>query len=161
MNKFRLLAVTLFAMLAATAWAQDDYVNDETVPDNDETLAEVIDSKQYNKWTSSKNFVLGVKSMTQEIDAVATDDAEVDETEPYKSAIALFKKELKQHPRNAYAKCNIAICETHVASISLNKTLTIIGFHCIFDITYSISVINIISFSRIILFRQLPRITIG
>ena len=123
MNKFRILAATLIAMLAATAWCQDDYVNDETVPDNDETLAEVIDSKQYNKWTSSKNFVLGVQSMTHEIDDVATDDAEVDEAEPYKSAIALFKKELKQHPRNAYAKCNIAICETHIASINLNKTL--------------------------------------
>ena len=51
MNKFRILAATLIAMLAATAWCQDDYVNDETVPDNDETLAEVIDSKQHNKWT--------------------------------------------------------------------------------------------------------------
>lgn len=123
MNKFRILAATLIAMLSATAWCQDDYVNDETVPDNAETLAEVIDSKQHNKWTGSKNFVLGVQSMTHEIDDVATDDAEVDEAEPYKSAIALFKKELKQHPRNAYAKCNIAICETHIASISLNKTL--------------------------------------
>lgn len=123
MNKLRILAIALFAMLAATAWCQDDYVNDETVPDNDETLAEVIDSKQYNKWTSSKNFVLGVKSMTQEIDAVATDDAEVDETEPYKSAITFFNKELKQHPRNAYAKCNIALCECHIATISLNMLL--------------------------------------
>lgn len=123
MNKFRILAVTLFAMLAATAWAQDDYVNDETVPDNDETLAEVIDSKQYNKWTSSKNFELGVMSMTLEMDDVAPADAEIDETEPYKSAIVFFNKELKQHPRNAYAKCNIALCESHIASISLNMLL--------------------------------------
>ena len=68
MNKFRILAITLFAMLAATAWAQDDYVNDETVPDNDETQAEVIDSKQYNKWANSKNFKLGVQMMNKSIE---------------------------------------------------------------------------------------------
>ena len=124
MNKFRLLAITLFAMLAATtAWCQDDYIYDEAVPNNDETLAEVIDSKQYNKWTGSKNFELGVKSMTQETAVAAAPDEELDETAHYKSAITFFNKELKQHPRNAYAKCNIALCECHIASISLNMLL--------------------------------------
>ena len=124
MNKFRILAITLFAMLAVnTAWCQDGYVADEAMPENEEMQTEFIDSKQYNKWTNSKNFKLGVESMTREMDAVATAEVEVDEAEPYKNAISFFKKELKQHPRNAYAKCNIAICENHIASITLNKTL--------------------------------------
>ena len=59
MNKFRILAITLFAMLATTAaWTQDDY---ETTSIDDETQTEVIDSKQYNKWANSKNFKLGVQ----------------------------------------------------------------------------------------------------
>ena len=118
MNKLRILAITLFAMLAASAtWGQDDY---ETTPVNDETQSEAIDSKQYNKWRSSKNFKQGVQMMNKGIEA---SDEENDELEPYKSAIIFFNKELKQHPLNAYAKCNIAICETHIAGITLNKTM--------------------------------------
>ena len=118
MNKFRILAITLFAMLATTAaWTQDDY---ETTSTDDETQTEVIDSKQYNKWANSKNFKLGVQMMNKVIE---TSEEENNELEPYETAASLFKKELKQHPKNGYAKCNLAICESHVANITVNKFL--------------------------------------
>ena len=118
MNKFRILAITLFAMLATTAaWTQDDY---ETTSIDDETQTEVIDSKQYNKWANSKNFKLGVQMMNKVIE---TSEEENNELEPYETAASLFKKELKQHPKNGYAKCNLAICESHVANITVNKFL--------------------------------------
>ena len=116
MKKFRIIAITIIAMLASgAAWAQDE---NET-PADDETT-EVIDSKQYNKWTNSLNFKLGLLTMNKGINS---SDEESDELEPYEKAASLFKKELKQHPKNGYAKCNLAICESHVANITVNKFL--------------------------------------
>jgi len=64
-------------------------------------LAEAIDfdaipvNSSLNKWASSKYFAKG-------IDAI--NDYE------YETAITMFEKEVKQHPSNGYAICNLAQC---------------------------------------------------
>ena len=52
------------------------------------------DSDQYNQWTTSSNFVNGMKIIKEG----KQDDID--------NAISYFDKELKQHPLNGYALCN-------------------------------------------------------
>ena len=53
-----------------------------------------FDSDQYNQWTTSTNFVNGMKIIKEG----KQDDID--------NAISYFDKELKQHPLNGYALCN-------------------------------------------------------
>ena len=53
-----------------------------------------FDSDQYNQWTTSSNFVNGMKIIKEG----KQDDID--------NAISYFDKELKQHPLNGYAICN-------------------------------------------------------
>ncbi len=75
------LALLLFSM-CLTAVAEDF----DGIP---------INSKQ-NKWASSKYFAKG-------IEAISDDDLEM--------ALDMFEKEVKQHPSNGYAICNLAQCQ--------------------------------------------------
>ena len=56
-----------------------------------------FDSDQYNKWSTSDNFVEGLKILKH------GNEAEID------NAISYFDKEFKQHPSNGYALCNKSI----------------------------------------------------
>lgn len=56
-----------------------------------------FDSDQYNQWTTSPNFVNGIKLIKEG----KQDDID--------DAISYFDKELKQHPSNGYALCNKAM----------------------------------------------------
>lgn len=58
--------------------------------------ASPISSEQYNKWNTSKPFVDGIESI---------------ENINLPEAIKAFNKELKLHPGNAYAKCNLVIAQ--------------------------------------------------
>ena len=58
-----------------------------------EFTATPINSEQYNKWKTSKPF-------TQALEALQNDET--------KDAVDGFTKELKLHPDNAYAMCNLA-----------------------------------------------------
>jgi tetratricopeptide (TPR) repeat protein len=53
-----------------------------------------FDSDQYNQWTTSANFVNGIKIIKEG----KQDDID--------NAISYFDKEIKQHPLNGYALCN-------------------------------------------------------
>lgn len=55
-----------------------------------------ISSEQYNRWNTSKPFVAGIESI---------------ENSNLPEAIKAFNKELKLHPGNAYAKCNLVIAQ--------------------------------------------------
>lgn len=76
--KLKTIILTIAALLAATAQA-GDY---ETI---------TVNSQKYNKWSSSQNFINGVKAF---------------EDYYYNVAIEAFKKELKLHPANVYAALN-------------------------------------------------------
>lgn len=52
-----------------------------------------INSEQYNKWSGSKHFVAGLESLVADSSRDAVDE---------------FTLELKQHPLNGYAVCNLA-----------------------------------------------------
>lgn len=104
LNNIKILAIVV---LMATAWqvvlAQD------IATDDDIEMVEVsegIDSKQYNKWTKSANFKNGVDAMNKQ---------------KYEQAESLLEKELKQHPRNGYAQCNLAWCKYLDTSAALNE----------------------------------------
>lgn len=61
---------------------------------------EYFDSKKHNKWHNSPNFKKAL--------AILND---IDETEDidYAEAITLLESEIKQHPTNGYALCNLAV----------------------------------------------------
>lgn len=75
------LALLLFAMCMTTLAEDFDGI--------------LVNSKQ-NKWALSKYFAKG-------IEAISDDDLEM--------AIDMFEKEVKQHPSNGYAVCNLAECQ--------------------------------------------------
>ena len=78
-------------------------------------LIPAVDNRQYNKWTDSKLFRQGYEAlsyeslaakMAREIDVI---DADI--TVALDSTIKILEQELKQHPRNGYAACNLAIAK--------------------------------------------------
>ncbi len=129
MNNLKFYAFLVFALFVASNINAHNNLGFERDEDNNavDTAVEVVsysdafDSKQYNKWTKSTNFVKGIELMDNAI--LTTYDDSEDETVPYKNAIDFFQKELKQHAKNGYAKCNIAVCQQHIAGITLNKFL--------------------------------------
>ena len=139
MNNLKFFAIIAFALFAAIAInAQHNYAFE---PDETDLVAvdsvedvvleqvapielETIDSEQYNKWSKSSNFVKGIEAMFY-ASSISDDSISINEDKiaVYKKAITFFQKELKQHPKNGYAKCNIAMCKHHIASSTLNKYL--------------------------------------
>lgn len=64
------------------------------LPAHAESTVTSINSEQYNKWKDSKPFVEGLKALEDEESATAFDS---------------FTQELKLHPKNGYAMCNLAL----------------------------------------------------
>lgn len=118
-NTMRLMLLALLAAVACqTARAQDGDMPDFAFASQEPLETEKFDSKQHNKWARSTNFARGIKAMD---DAINSDgDSELD---VYDKAITCFNKEIKQHPSNGYALCNLALCQYHRATIALNKYL--------------------------------------
>lgn len=134
MNNLKIFTIIAFALFATIAVnAHPNYVVEhlngipvDSVSSNSENLvpiSETFNSEQHNKWSKSTNFVKGIEAMHQasSIDLYDDQEEDVDETVPYLNAISFFQKELKQHPKNGYAKCNIAMCKYRIATINLNK----------------------------------------
>lgn len=101
-----MMLMVLIAISSPLATAQDNATSEESE-------SEIINSEQYNKWKNSKNFVAGVKEF----------DNEDFEDDTYEKALGFFQKEVKQHPANGYAYCNMALCQKYIALIALNKQL--------------------------------------
>lgn len=103
---YNVLAIVLLMVVSVDIAAQE--------VDTEELVVEntVFDSKKYNKWTNSTNFRKGAKEMSA---ATENDD--------FKKAVRFFEKEIKQHPRNGYALCNIALCNSTIAQSSLNQLI--------------------------------------
>lgn len=121
----KVILAIAFVQIFTMAWAQDKDIDTLTSEGDEspELYAEYFDSKQYNEWTNSTNFVQGIQFMNLSLEATSSLEEEKDEKEPYTQAIAEFQKEIKQHPRNGYALCNIALCQVHFANIELNQFL--------------------------------------
>lgn len=81
--KFRTLTVALLLAIGFVLCAQAQ-----------ETSVTSINSEQYNKWKDSKPFVEGLKALEEEESRTAFDS---------------FTQELKLHPKNGYAMCNLAL----------------------------------------------------
>ena len=103
---YNVLAIVLLMVVSVDIAAQE--------VDTEELVVEntVFDSKKYNKWTNSTNFRKGAKEMSA---ATENDD--------FKKAVRFFEKEIKQHPRNGYALCNMALCNSTIAQSSLNQLI--------------------------------------
>lgn len=96
-------------MLIAVAW-QCAQAQDVVASDNNDVneVSEALDSKHYNKWTKSANFKNGIKAM---------------DTQQYDKSTSLLEKELKQHPHNGYAQCNLAWCKYLSTSAAFNEAV--------------------------------------
>ena len=72
---------------------------------------EYFDSKKHNKWHNSPNFKKAL--------AILND---VDETEDidYAEAITLLESEIKQHPTNGYALCNLAVASVNDDAVKMS-----------------------------------------
>lgn len=75
---------------------------------------EYFDSKKCNKWHNSPNFK---KALTILNDVV--EDEEID----YADVIALLENEIKQHPSNGYALCNLAIASINDDDVKMSKLI--------------------------------------
>lgn len=75
-------------------------------------LIPAVDNRQYNKWTDSKLFRQGYEALSYEsLSAKMAREIDVDITVALDSTINILEQELKQHPRNGYAACNLAIAK--------------------------------------------------
>ena len=93
--RFRIVLSTLLALVVSVAAIAD------------ELKSNIVNTKQ-NKWSSSRYFVKGVE---------AYDDVEID------VAIEMFEKELKLHPSNGYAQCNLALSRYMQAMYEMKSVL--------------------------------------
>lgn len=91
-----------------SAWAQDeiDYAFDTVAVAVDDIA---ITSEVFNQWNDSEPFVNGVEALNY--------------GEGFDAAAGYFEQELKLHPANGYALCNLALCKSHQASVALNESL--------------------------------------
>ncbi len=78
---------------------------------------EYFDSKKHNKWHSSPNFKKAL--------AILNDVREYEEID-YAAAIALLESEIKQHPANGYALCNLAVAS--INDDALKMSMLIVAF---------------------------------
>ena len=69
-------------------------------------LIPAVESKQYNQWSNSELFRLGVETLNS-YDA----DNRHDNVELLDAAISCLEQEVAQHPGNGYAACNLAIAK--------------------------------------------------
>lgn len=75
-------------------------------------LIPAVDNRQYNKWTDSKLFRQGYEALSYEsLSAKMAREIDVDITVALDPTIKILEQELKQHPRNGYAACNLAIAK--------------------------------------------------
>ena len=93
LKKYRVIAllIALVAVWAPGAWAQAPV----DVAEIDSVESETFNSQQFNKWKSSKKFVAGVEAY---------------DNDKYADALKHFNAEVKAHPANGYAYCNISLC---------------------------------------------------
>ena len=85
------------------------HAQDEICEDTDTVVIanEAITGASFNQWIDSEPFKKGVEAL--------------DFGDDYNGAATLFIEELKLHPNNGYAMCNLAICKNHIANATLNK----------------------------------------
>ena len=96
------LAVLMGAWQAA--WAQDDIAEEVDSVFTQEALT----GEGFNPWSDSDPFLQGVKELDLSLD--------------YDKAASCFSQELKLHPSNGYAMCNLAMSKSHQAEVTLNKS---------------------------------------
>ena len=96
------LAVLMGAWQAA--WAQDDIAEEVDSVFTQEALT----GEGFNPWSDSDPFLQGVKELDLSLD--------------YDKAASCFSQELKLHPSNGYAMCNLAMGKSHQAEVTLNKS---------------------------------------
>ncbi len=96
-NKYSVLLMFIAAM--TMTWTQ--VAAQQQTGEDDHYL---IASKKYNKWNTSKQFVAGFKAF---------------DSDAYDDALKQFEKEVKLHPGNGYALCNLGIVKKIIA---FNKT---------------------------------------
>lgn len=108
-TKFNNIKILAMAVLLAATW-QGVLAQDIVDDDNLEMVevSEGIDSKQYNKWTRSSHFKNGVDAMNKQ---------------KYEIAEEMLVKELKQHPHNGYAQCNLAWCKYLATNAAFNEVV--------------------------------------
>lgn len=91
------LAVAIFAASGMAGTAQN--LTGEYDDSN-----EYFDSKKHNKWHTSPNFKKAL-DILKNVD----EDDDID----YDEAVDLLESEIKQHPANGYALCNLAVARTN------------------------------------------------
>lgn len=102
------LCVALLLGAWHSAWAQDepDYAFDSVAVAVDDIA---ITSAEFNQWNNSEPFVNGVEALNND--------------EEFEVAAGYFEQELKLHPTNGYALCNLSLCKSHLASMALNESI--------------------------------------
>lgn len=109
-----LCAMCLFT--AYDSWAMTPASPDEEEAATDE-FSETFNSKKFNKWKNSHNFVTALKFFETDY------SEEEDEKSVYLDAISYLDKEIKQHPSNGYAFCNKAFFQRLIAENTFNMWL--------------------------------------
>lgn len=94
MKPGRLLFILLALAVCFTAAAQD-------------SDAITVNTKQ-NKWASSNFFAKGIEAINDE---------------EFELALDMFQREVKQHPSNGYALCNLSQCQFMVARLEMLTSL--------------------------------------
>jgi tetratricopeptide (TPR) repeat protein len=97
----RILATAILIVIATLGAAAQ--VSDEVAE-----VSEALDSRDYNKWTRSRDFVDGNRAI---------------DTQDYENAVTLLEKEIKTHPANGYAMCNLAWCKNLWTAARLNEKI--------------------------------------
>lgn len=106
LKKYRVIAllIALVAVWAPGAWAQAPV----DVAEIDSVESETFNSQQFNKWKSSKKFVAGIEAY---------------DNDKYADALKHFNAEVKAHPANGYAYCNISLCQDKIALDTLYESM--------------------------------------
>ena len=97
--------IALVAVWSPDVWAQAA----ADVVEVDSVVSETFNSTQFNKWKKSKKFVSGVEAYDKE---------------EYADALKHFNAEVKAHPANGYAYCNISLCQDKIALDTLYESMT-------------------------------------
>lgn len=107
LKKYRVIAllIALVAVWSPDVWAQAA----ADVVEVDSVVSETFNSTQFNKWKNSKKFVSGVEAYDKE---------------EYADALKHFNAEVKAHPANGYAYCNISLCQDKIALDTLYESMT-------------------------------------
>ena len=106
-------ALIMLLLLAAPAPATAQEVAEDDrvvgVSDDEDLPGDMLDSPIYNPHTASPFFVMGIQAFNNQ---------------DYDNAVTFFKRELEQHPDNAYAMYNLVVAQYQVKDIEINKFIT-------------------------------------